>query len=67
VDGRITVRHRGGGHKQRYRVIDFKRNIWDVPAIVNRLEYDPNRNCPIALVTYQTGLLSYILAPVRSL
>jgi len=62
-NGRITVRHRGGGHKKRHRIIDFKRNMWDVPAIVNRVEYDPNRNAPIALLTYQNGHISYILAP----
>ncbi len=64
--GRITVRHRGGGHKQRYRLIDFKRSMQDVPAIVTRIERDPNRNTPIALLMYETGHLSYILAPVHS-
>jgi len=63
--GHITVRHRGGGHKRRYRIVDFKRNeLFDIPAVVNRLELDPNRKAPIALITYQTGHLSYILAPV---
>jgi len=62
--GHITVRHRGGGHKRRYRIADFKRNeLFDIPAVVNRLELDPNRKAPIALITYQTGHLSYILAP----
>ena len=44
-NGRITVRHQGGGHKQHYRVIDFKRNKFDIPAVVERIEYDPNRSC----------------------
>ena len=51
--GRMTVRHRGGGHKRRYRVIDFKRRKFDVAGTVERLEYDPNRSAFIALVTYQ--------------
>jgi large subunit ribosomal protein L2 len=63
--GRITVRFRGGGHKRRYRLIDFKRNKFDVPATVERLEYDPNRSAFIALVRYEDGQLSYILAPQR--
>ncbi len=63
--GRITGPHRGGGHKQRYRVIDFKRRKFDVPATVERLEYDPNRSGFIALVRYADGELSYILAPQR--
>ena len=63
--GRITMRHRGGGHKQRYRLVDFKRTKGDVPATVERLEYDPNRTAFIALVRYQDGELSYILAPQR--
>ncbi len=63
--GRITVRRRGGGHKRRYRVIDFKRRKFDVPAKVVRLEYDPNRTAFIALVEYEDGELSYILAPQR--
>src|SRR6058998_1209423 len=62
---RTTVRFRGGGHKQAYRVIDFKRDKVDVPAIVERLEYDPNRTGFIALIKYQDGELSYILAPQR--
>jgi large subunit ribosomal protein L2 len=48
-NGRITVRHQGGGHKQHYRIIDFKRNKFDIPAVVERLEYDPNRSAHIAL------------------
>src|SRR5437667_11375311 len=63
--GRITVRFRGGGHKQAYRKIDFKRRKFDVPAQVERLEYDPNRTAFIALIKYQDGELSYILAPQR--
>ena len=61
--GRITVRFRGGGHKQRYRVIDFKRNRVGVPAKVVALEYDPNRSARIALLHYVDGVKSYILAP----
>src|SRR4051795_8379596 len=61
--GRTTVRFRGGGHKQAYRVIDFKRDKVDVPAIVERLEYDPNRTGFIALIKYQDGVQAYILAP----
>jgi large subunit ribosomal protein L2 len=63
--GRITARRRGGGHKRRYRVVDFKRMKFDVPAKVQRLEYDPNRTAFIALVEYEDGELSYILAPQR--
>jgi large subunit ribosomal protein L2 len=63
--GRITTRFRGGGHKQAYRVIDFKRRKFDVPAVVERLEYDPNRTAFIALIKYRDGELSYILAPQR--
>jgi large subunit ribosomal protein L2 len=63
--GRITVRFRGGGHKRRYRLIDFKRNKFDVTATVLRLEYDPNRTAFIALVEYADGVKSYILAPQR--
>ncbi|RMD87840.1 MAG: 50S ribosomal protein L2 [Alphaproteobacteria bacterium] len=63
--GRMTVRHRGGGHKRTYRKIDFKRSKWDVPARVERLEYDPNRTAFIALVKYEDGELAYILAPQR--
>src|SRR5208282_3517764 len=63
--GRITSRFRGGGHKQSYRVVDFKRRKFGVPATVERLEYDPNRSAFIALVKYQDGEQSYILAPQR--
>ena len=62
--GRITVRHRGGGNKRKYRIIDFKRDKVDMPATVQRLEYDPNRSAFIALVKYDDGELRYILAPV---
>jgi len=61
--GRITTRHRGGGHKQRYRIVDFKRNKLDVPARVERIEYDPNRSAHIALLLYADGERRYILAP----
>jgi large subunit ribosomal protein L2 len=61
--GRITTRHRGGGHKQRYRVIDFKRNKDGVPAVIERLEYDPNRTAHIALLKYADGERRYIIAP----
>ena len=60
--GRITVRHRGGGHKQQYRVIDFKRDIDSIPAVVERIEYDPNRSAHIALIVYQNGARAYIIA-----
>jgi len=63
--GRITQRYRGGGHKRRYRMVDFRRTKDDVAATVERLEYDPNRNAFIALVRYEDGALSYILAPQR--
>ena len=62
--GRITVRHQGGGNRKKYRVIDFKRDKMDVPATVQRLEYDPNRSAYIALVEYTDGERRYILAPV---
>ncbi len=61
--GRITTRHRGGGHKQHYRIIDFKRTKDGVPAIVERLEYDPNRTANIALLKYADGERRYIIAP----
>jgi large subunit ribosomal protein L2 len=61
--GRITTRHVGGGHKQRYRVIDFKRNKDGVPATVERIEYDPNRTAHIALLNYADGEKRYIIAP----
>ncbi len=63
--GRVTSRRRGGGHKRTYRVVDFKRRKFDVPATVDRIEYDPNRSAFIALITYQDGEQSYILAPQR--
>ena len=62
--GRITVRHRGGGNKKKYRIIDFKREKLDMPAVVQRLEYAPNRSAFIALVKYEDGALRYVLAPV---
>ena len=62
--GRITVRHKGGGNRRKYRVIDFKRDKVDMPASVLRLEYDPNRSAFIALVQYEDGEKRYILAPV---
>ncbi len=61
--GRITTRHRGGGHKQRYRVVDFKRTKDGIPGTVERLEYDPNRSANIALVLYADGERRYIIAP----
>src|ERR1700733_61275 len=63
--GRITVRFRGGGHKQTYRVVDFKRRKADVPAKVERIEYDPNRSSFIALIRYADDELAYIIAPQR--
>jgi len=63
--GRITTRHQGGGHKRRYRVIDFKRTKDGVPAKVAAIEYDPNRSARIALLHYADGAKSYILAPAR--
>ncbi|MGO2891629.1 MAG: 50S ribosomal protein L2, partial [Enterococcus devriesei] len=62
-NGRITVRHQGGGHKRQYRVIDFKRNKDNVVATVKTIEYDPNRSANIALVHYTDGVKAYILAP----
>src|SRR3984885_10596266 len=64
-NGHITSRYRGGGHKQAYRKIDFRRRKFDMPAKVERLEYDPNRTSFIALVKYDDGELAYILAPQR--
>ncbi len=61
--GRITTRHVGGGHKQHYRIIDFKRNKQGIPAVVERIEYDPNRTANIALVFYKDGARQYIIAP----
>ena len=63
--GRITARRIGGGAKRTYRKVDFKRNRWDIPATVERLEYDPNRTAFIALIKYEDGQLSYIIAPQR--
>ncbi|KUO77662.1 MAG: 50S ribosomal protein L2 [Desulfosporosinus sp. BRH_c37] len=62
-DGRLSVRHQGGGHKRMFRVIDFKRNKDGIPARVASIEYDPNRSANIALLFYQDGLKTYILAP----
>ena len=62
--GRITVRHQGGGNRQKYRLVDFKRKKDDMPATVIGIEYDPNRTSNIALIKYEDGTLSYILAPV---
>ena len=61
--GRITTRHRGGGHKQHYRIVDFRRNKDGIPAVVERLEYDPNRTAHIALLKYMDGERRYIIAP----
>ncbi len=65
VNGRITTRHKGGGHKRRFRVIDFKRTKDDYPAKVHSIEYDPNRSARIALLHYADGEKRYILAPLR--
>lgn len=62
-NGRITCRHRGGGHKRHYRIIDFKRDKFDIPAVVASIEYDPNRSTHIALLNYADGEKRYILAP----
>jgi len=64
-NGRITVRHRGGGHKRRYRIIDFKREKIDIPARVASIEYDPNRSSRIALLFYIDGEKRYIIAPLK--
>ncbi len=61
--GRITMRHRGGGHKRRYRIVDFSRNKFNIPGKVATIEYDPNRNALIALISYRDGEKRYILAP----
>jgi large subunit ribosomal protein L2 len=61
--GRMTVRHQGGGHKRRYRIIDFKRSKIDIPATVKTIEYDPNRTARIALIAYADGVKTYIIAP----
>ena len=63
--GRLTAFRVGGGHKQTYRIIDFKRRKFDAPAVVERIEYDPNRSSFIALIKYQDGELAYIIAPQR--
>jgi large subunit ribosomal protein L2 len=63
--GRITTRHQGGGHARRYRLVDFKRRRYDIEAVVQHLEYDPNRTAYIALIKYRDGVESYILAPQR--
>lgn len=63
--GRVTAFRVGGGHKRTYRIIDFKRRKWDMPAVVERLEYDPNRTAFIALIRYSDDTLSYIVAPQR--
>ena len=64
-NGRITVRHQGGGHKQHYRIIDFKRDKIDIPAVVETIEYDPNRTAHIALLKYKDGERRYIIAPAK--
>ncbi len=64
-NGHVTSRGIGGGHKQRYRIVDFKRRTWDVTGTIERLEYDPNRSAFIALITYEGGEQAYILAPQR--
>ncbi len=64
-NGRITTRHIGGGHKQHYRIVDFKRNKIDIPATVERIEYDPNRSAHIALLKYLDGERTYIIAPKK--
>ena len=61
--GRITTRHRGGGVKQRYRIVDFKRNKLDIPATVKAISYDPNRTCNLALLSYADGEYRFIIAP----
>ncbi len=63
LTGRITVRHQGGGHKQHYRVIDFKRDKFGIPAVVESIQYDPNRSARIALLVYRDGEKRYILSP----
>jgi large subunit ribosomal protein L2 len=63
VYGRVTSRHRGGGHKQLYRIVDFRRDILDMPAKVQAIEYDPNRSANIALIAYTNGEKNYIIAP----
>ncbi len=63
VYGRVTTRHRGGGHKQHYRIVDFRRGVLDMPAKVQALEYDPNRSANLALIAYTNGEKAYIIAP----
>jgi len=63
--GRITMRHHGGGHKRNYRIIDFKRAVRDIPAVVEAIEYDPNRSARIALLKYKNGARTYIIAPLE--
>ena len=63
--GRITCRHKGGGHKKTYRIIDFKRDKFDIEAVVERIEYDPNRTANIALIKYADETLAYIIAPSK--
>src|SRR5471030_2560530 len=63
VYGRITSRRHGGGHKQLYRIVDFKRAVLDLPAHVQAIEYDPNRSANLALIAYSNGVKNYILAP----
>ena len=64
-NGRITTRHKGGGHKRRYRLIDFKRNKYEIKGTIVSIEYDPNRNCNISLVNYEDGEKRYILHPEK--
>ena len=63
--GHLTARRKGGGHKRKYRIIDFKRSVMDVPAVVERIEYDPNRSAHIALIKYKDGDHSYIICPQK--
>lgn len=65
IKGQISIRHRGGGHKRKYRVIDFKRDKVDVPGVVETIEYDPNRSAFISLVKYRDGERRYVLTPLR--
>jgi large subunit ribosomal protein L2 len=61
--GKITIRHKGGGHKKKYRIIDFKRNLHNIKGIVKKIEYDPNRNSNIALIQYENNITRYIIHP----
>ena len=65
AQGKITVRHRGGGHKRFYRLVDFKQDKYDIPGTVSTIEYDPNRNARIALIVYKDGEKRYIIAPAK--